>query len=327
MTTGTVRAPDDRVDFAARFVVRAALTAPSMHNAQPWSFASSRDVISLYADPARPLPPTDPTGREMVISGGTALFNLRLAMRHLGFAGQVRLLPRGDRLDHLAEVRWGPYSRPTACEELLYGAMTRRRTHRGRFTVNHVPATLITDMGRLARDERAALHVVGGAQIRVLDELVGMAEMAERTERGIAAERARRPAAMSVGIYDGSSAARNGDRAADGPADGSADGWRLAESTDDHGLGVVAVLATYGDRPLDWLLAGQVLQRLLLHAAAHDVSAAFHPRPLALPEYRRRIQTEFAGGAYPQVLLRLGHTARDAETTRRPMAGALLKER
>ena len=293
MTTEAVRAPTHRVDFAARFVVRAAMTAPSIENSQPWSFASSRDVISVYTDPERAASQTDPIGREMVMSGGAALFNLRLAMHHLGFAGDVRLLPRAGRLDHLADVRWGRYSSPTAYNELLYGAMTRRRTHHGRFTVAPVPAPLIAELGRLARDERAALHVISGPdQIRILAELVQMAEVTQR-------------------VYHDERAAPNGSGPADHRHNGHSPRWPASappRQPDGHALGVIAVLATHDDRPLDWLLAGQVLQRLLLHATTHGISAAFHTQPLELSDYRRQIQRQFTGGTFPQILLRLGHT-------------------
>lgn len=352
MTTGAARGPNGRIDFAARFVVRAAMTAPSIDNTRPWSFASSRDVISIYADPDGAVP-ADPPGREMVISGGAALFNLRLAMRHLGFASDVRLLPRPDRFDHLADVRWGRYARPTGYQERLYRAMTRRRTHAGRFTVSPVQTPLITELGGLARDERVALHVVSGTgQIRVLAQLVRMAELTRRAELDFAAERARRPEPRRGRLddhlddhdrlderrngrryrrrFDGISALYGGrmaDRAGFADRAGGTAGhddtghdprWPLpvtapARPSDDHALGVVAVLATPDDGPLDWLLAGRVLQRLLLHATVHQVSAAFHIQPLKLDDYRRRIQTEFTGGAYPQVLLRLGHAAPDAK--------------
>jgi hypothetical protein len=309
MTTEATRAPHGRTDFAARFVVRAAMLAPSVYNTQPWSFASSRDVISVYADDARALAHPDPAVREIVISGGGGLFNLRLAMRHLGFMSQVRLLPHPSRLDHLADVRWGRYSRPTAYEELLYGALARRRTHHGRFIGEPVAMPLIDELSRLTHDERATLHVVGGAgRIRALAELIRMAELARRAELD--------------GRGDGV-AAGNGDLALNGSGfagrhNGCDPRWPDSPPPgrpDDHALGVVAVLATQGDGPRDWVLAGQALQRLLLHAAAHHVSVAFHAAPLVLSDYRRRIQDEFTGGAHPQLLLRLGHAGRDRDST------------
>jgi hypothetical protein len=343
MTTDVTPSPNGRTDFAARFVVRAAMMAPSVYNnAQPWSFASSRAVISVYADPVRALSHTDPAGREIVISGGAALFNLRLAMRHLGFASRLRPLPDPRRLDHLADVRWGGYSRPTAGEELLYRAMARCRTHHGRFTVEPVGAPLINELSRLAHDEPATLHVVGGAgRIRALGELVRMAELTQRAELAISVERPRwtapPPPGDPVAALDAGVAASNGDRAMNGSGFAERHGgpdprWPDSPSprrAGDHGVGVVAVLATRNDRPSDWLLAGQVLQRLLLHAAAHNVSAAFHTQPLELAEYRRRIQTEFTSGAYPQLLLRLGHAGHaghaghDPTTSRRLVTDAL----
>ena len=77
----------------ARFVIGAAVWAPSVHNSQPWRFAVRRGEISLYADPDRRLAVADPDGREMLISCGAALFNARLALRYLPEA--IREIPVG----------------------------------------------------------------------------------------------------------------------------------------------------------------------------------------------------------------------------------------
>jgi hypothetical protein len=59
-------------------LLRAAVAAPSLHNAQPWRFRiwPSSSVIELAADPARMLPSADPHGRAAHIACGAALFNL-----------------------------------------------------------------------------------------------------------------------------------------------------------------------------------------------------------------------------------------------------------
>lgn len=59
----------------------------------------------LCRDPRRGLPQADPAGRETVISCGAAPFNLRLAVRQLGFAADVALLPDPSHPGLLAEIR------------------------------------------------------------------------------------------------------------------------------------------------------------------------------------------------------------------------------
>jgi hypothetical protein len=92
-------------------------------------------------------------------------------------------------------------------------------------------------------------------------------------------------------------------------------------------LGTVALLTTRDDQRVSWLLAGQALQRLLLHATAHNASAAFHTQPLELPALRERIRIEVTGRGYPQMLLRLGCGGPTVTTPRRPVTGTLTEER
>lgn len=62
-----------------RAVERASL-APSVHNTQPWHFVVRPDVLELHDESDRQLRALDPTGRQLVISCGCALFNARVAL-------------------------------------------------------------------------------------------------------------------------------------------------------------------------------------------------------------------------------------------------------
>ncbi len=76
-------------------LVEDAVTAPSMHNAQPWRFihrAGTRS-LALYGDPSRTLPAGDPEGRGLHLGCGAALFNLRVSAAHHGWDAAVELLP------------------------------------------------------------------------------------------------------------------------------------------------------------------------------------------------------------------------------------------
>ncbi|MFC7106807.1 hypothetical protein ACFQQB_44220 [Nonomuraea rubra] len=100
--------------LAIRASLEAATWAPSVHNSQPWSFAVSGDEISVRADTARKLRHADPEGRQLLISCGAALFNIRTVLRHRGYEPVVQVLPDPDRPALLATVRLGRASRPTS---------------------------------------------------------------------------------------------------------------------------------------------------------------------------------------------------------------------
>lgn len=321
---------DGHAALAARFVVRAAIAAPSVHNTQPWYFAVRQGVIRLYADPRRKLPCTDPAGREMVISCGAALFNARLAIRHLGFAADVRPFPQVSRPGLLAEIRWARHAPPGPDEELLYRSIMRRHTHQGPFAAKP-PPLVAADLIPAARQEQANLHIIyDTAQHRPLAGIIGAAELTQRTSPGVAAETARWGRPQGTARRDGAPAAARC---------GQAGGLEFATRsfTDDtrqklparsspgtpNTLGVVALLTTQDDQRASWLNAGQALQRLLLQAAAHKVWAAFHTQPLELPRTREQIRTGFTDGAYPQMLLRLGCGGRTVPTPRRPVTAVL----
>jgi hypothetical protein len=86
---------------------------------------------------------------------------------------------------------------------------------------------------------------------------------------------------------------------------GAAAGWSVD-------AGAVALLVTQGDDVLDWLRAGQALQRLLLTATTAWVQARFHTRVLEVPQLRDRVRHELCPGRAPQVILELGRRSATA---------------
>ena len=88
--------------------------------------------------------------------------------------------------------------------------------------------------------------------------------------------------------------------------------------------GTTGLLTTPGDEPADWVSAGQALQRLLLDASSSGVAAALHTQPLELPELRKLVRVQLAGGSYPQMIVRLGRTSQTTSSIRRPVRDVLL---
>jgi hypothetical protein len=94
--------------------VRTAALAPSLHNSQPWRFRLVDGGVEVHADRTRQLEVLDPSGRELLVSVGAAVFTLRLAIRCEGRIPAVEIFPDPARPDLVALVRPGTPAQPSA---------------------------------------------------------------------------------------------------------------------------------------------------------------------------------------------------------------------
>jgi hypothetical protein len=75
-----------------------ALLAPNPHNRQPWLVdLSEPGAVTLYADPDRLLPHTDPQNRQITIGLGCFLEVMRMAASHDGYRVDITPFPEGER--------------------------------------------------------------------------------------------------------------------------------------------------------------------------------------------------------------------------------------
>jgi len=89
------RGPDSAADLR-RWALGHAILAPSSHNRQPWLVdLREADAIVLRIDRDRLLPETDPWFRQIVVSQGTFIEALVLALRQRGLEPAVALFPEG----------------------------------------------------------------------------------------------------------------------------------------------------------------------------------------------------------------------------------------
>jgi nitroreductase len=318
----------------ARFVVDAGVQAPSVHNTQPWRFEHDEHEIAIRADNERQLRVADPHGREMMISCGAALFNVRVALRYLGWVPKVRVLPEPELPNLVARVTWDEPVPPVEYEQRLFGEIPWRRTHRGGFSSAPLPPELLCDLPREADREKAMLVLVAEDRQRA-------AAIAATVEAGDYALRADSARAKEEADWapDPGSHRRDGVPPSAYPArpERTEPAFRSRDFAHGHGwglppgdeppvrcAGVVGLLTTSVDQPVDWIHAGQALQRVLLLASSCRVSAALHSQPLEIPLLREFIRVHLCGRAYPQMVLRFGTTDERAVSVRRPVDEVLL---
>ncbi len=265
-------------------LLHAATLAPSMHNTQPWRFRVLRDTetIELYADPDRMLPRSDPHGRAVHIACGAALFNLRVAAAAAGRRAVARLLPTPAEPMLLATVRLGGQHRPDEADRELYAAIPARHTNRGPYA--DAETDLIGDP--CYREELA--RWVGG----------------ERDKDGIPASAAApRDPRGSTPVRDF--------------LPGHSVGYAWFEEQPQ-----LAVLSTATSTKVDWLRAGQALQRVLLTATQHGIAASPLTQPLESGD-AWQVRDPVSGRGSPQLILRIGYGLPMPATPRRPVNDVL----
>jgi nitroreductase len=324
----------DLVRHAAR-LASATGQAPSLHNAQPWRLRVGADRVELYADRSRHLPVADPTGRQMHLGLGAALFALRLTLAQLRRDCGLHLLPDPDQQDLVARLDIVGWRDATPTEDLLVAQLGRRRSVRTPFTDEPVPVPLRVWLGGHARGEGAQLRwVESTGERRGVADLVAAAERQQQTDPAYRAELGAWTAAEVLAAGAGVPQSAFGVSAVSGHAapfplrdfGGGRDSQaaRAPGPLEEHP--VVAVLTTDTDRPADWLVGGQALMRVLLAATAEGLVSSQLNQPIEIPALRQQLRDELRLSGWPQIVLRLGYPAGPLPppTPRRPAADVLL---
>ena len=314
------------------FLVHYAVLAASGHNTQPWLFGVSGNSLELFADRTRALPVVDPVDRALVISCGAALFHLRIALRHFGYAGTIETFPDPKQPDLLARVSFGQKRPPENEEQLLFASIRKRRTNRMAFETREVPHTLLSSLDADARQEGALLFIIEGDESR--NALADLIAEGDRTQAGD--PRFRRE--LAAWLHPNRSRSRDG---MPGYAFGFGDlfsylgplvirtfDWGQGKAAKDRQLAagspVLVILATVEDSPPNWLAAGQALARVLLHARAENVWASFLNQPIEVATLRPKVKSLIQEAGVPQLVLRMGYGQEIKPTPRRSVREVLV---
>lgn len=342
-----------------RWALAHALLAPSSHNRQPWLVdLREPNAITLRVDRERLLPETDPWFRQIVVSQGTFLELLVIALHQRGLAAQVTLFPQGEfgarTLDDkpVARVHWDPAAAAPAPDPLFAQILRRRTAKVGFDTQRPVDPALVQALGSVL-PAQAPAHLQWGhtLEARRLAEMRTLCIESAKVEVGtprtalesarlmrIGPDEIRRHRdgisvnglvprlATAVGLFDRSEA----------PVPGSGNFDQVMKRFIEHGntaMGFVWITteASAGATRSAEVWAGRAYVRQQLKAT--ELGLQMHPMSQAPQEFaemrphyealKRLVTGRADHPAVVQMFSRIGHSAPVAPAPRRPLESLL----
>jgi nitroreductase len=247
--------------------------APSILNSQPWRFRAAGTHIDVFTVPERAPSLLDTDGREVLLSVGAALLNLRLALGAAGYAVTIEPVPSQLDARLAATVRVVGSATLTPVEGGHLEAITglHRKVVTGAISeadrTQRYDAELVDD-STLWTVERSGREGVG-----IPTELLGPA-----------------PSDPKALVRDFAFGRRVGDR----------------PRADFEKSALLAALLTSRDERADWLRGGMALERVLLTATARGLSVGLLSQATEVPDLRRLVHDPMSAWRHPQIILRLG---------------------
>lgn len=334
---------DPRLDALAY-----AILAPNPHNMQPWRVALDGDeALTIYCDPSRLLPETDPPNRQITIGFGCFIELFRQAAANKGFRADITPFPEGEPQPELdgrpiAAIRIA--ADPAIAPDPLFDAALARRTNRAPFLNRPIDRDAFMRIIDASVGGVAASGVIEGEKIAQLKEMAKDAWrvewMLDRTRRESVAvtrigksEVNARPWGLSLtnplidglqlaGVMNREKMDQEGEIAFDQTL-------QFYERAIDSAAGFIWT-STTKNRRIDQLAAGVAWVRM--QQAATLAGVAFHPLSQALQEFaemapaydRAHEMLAHAPGATVQMLARIGYADAPPPAPREPLSSKLI---
>jgi hypothetical protein len=314
------------------FLLRYAVLAPSSHNTQPWSFRITAKGVEVFADYSRRLPAIDPDDRELLMSVGAAITNLRVAAAWFGFDTTVVYEQRPEETFPVALVTFEETYLADDHLRPLFPAIRRRHTNRQPFEARPLEfealgalcdvADQFPDMVTflLPRDKRRLADLVARGDERQMSRTAVRWELAEWI-RGSGSDSGDGICVDGLGIP--------------APLDRLA-GW-LTRRFDLGGMqashdrqmitnAAALILISANNDRISLLKAGEVVERLLLTATLNGLQYSLFNYAIEDRALREEIRQLARSAEPPQLLLRFGYAKPlDRAMPRRPVESVMQK--
>ncbi|MGI8879693.1 MAG: Acg family FMN-binding oxidoreductase [Jatrophihabitans sp.] len=307
-----------------------ATLAPSIHNTQPWRFVVRAGVLDVYADRRWRVPIVDPTGRQLALSCGAAVFAVRASLAAARIDAVTVLLPDAAQPDLFASIEVvGTTTDPDPDARRLDAAAESRHSNRRQFTKELLSEGALTALIHAADVEGAWLHPVRDETDRVT--LASLSQHADAMQHADPAYRAEMRSWTTAdperrdGVPAGAVPHVTGEAHDEIPIRDfdTAGAGELPADTHSRMTQTLVLLGTAGDAMRDWLVAGQALGRVLLELTSAGFVASVLSQVVEEPSTRAQLSHDLRLTGYPQLLLRVGVADPTPASPRRPLSDVI----
>ncbi|HEX6870716.1 MAG TPA: nitroreductase [Micromonosporaceae bacterium] len=281
--------------------------APSIHNTQPWRWRVDGPRLDLRAQRDRQLRVTDPDGRLLAISCGTALHHVRVALAAEGWQVDVVRMPDPADPDLLARLT--VTGRTDVLPEAMRLLQTMRIRHTDRRPVAGTPPgpDALNAIREAVEGEGARLHVLRPDDVI---ELAAAADHAQRVEamdpawRDELAYWAGGSRADGLGVPDEAIPVQPPATTVPGRDFGR--GGSLPVSAGHDRAARYGILYGDDDSLVNWLRGGEALSASWLIATEQDLTLLPLSATVEVTETRQKLRQLISNVGEPYLVLRFG---------------------
>ena len=298
--------PTVPLDVLAGAAAEAARFAPSILNTQPWRWRVRPGRMELFAEPRRQLGVTDPDGRLLILSCGTALHHAGVGLAAQGWTARVVRTPSMSTTAPLAVLRGFEQVAITPATRQREQAMRTRHTDRRPVSDQPIAPPIIRAVTASAPGA-VRLQILTAEQVLELAAAVSRADAIQGREalaRDELGYWTSRPVTDGAGLPPEVLPDRPAQTTVPGRGFGHAGTLPIGAGHDR--AATYALLYGDDDEPTGWLQAGEALSAIWLAATAMGVSVLPLSDVVAVPGTREALRRMLKPFDHPYLALRLG---------------------
>lgn len=301
-----------------------AVLAPSSHNTQPWQFSVDGNSIVVSPDLKRRLEVSDSANRQLYISLGAAVANLKVAAHYFGW----EIAEVIEEHDGVVTKKIGlqPDYKRTPEDETLFKAITERVSNRRSHQSRAIPQEMHEAVNRFTDDLNLQVEIVEDKErLAKVGELTGEGEQESFSDINFRAELEKWVRPSTTENYDGMPISslvspsgimpnffiEKGFWAVVKSGIGSGEAARITKKLISQQTAAVGMISA-SDNPESWMKAGELFEKIALKATSLGLSISVLAVLIETGEFHKDLQEVVGLKERPQMMFRLGYPSAEA---------------